>query len=411
MSTYNKIRPILALVNDHKKMLFVFCILIFSVGTAISADNPTLNQDIKLPLMMSGKQVGEVCVKAGTKVTVSARKCGKALVRNGTAEGWVKVGVFVGEEPKPPVIFGNDKKTVDSILDGWEIKESNRSTEDQKIYFYSKDVQVIVTFISDKAIKVEVIDRPGAGVSPIPETRFRELLAIIGKAPKLEDVKYDGGIREFYVLPDPPADVDLLTGTVFGKEIFRKTIEEVTDELGRPSKINRETDKKGVTTADLYYFELGVHIHFSKAPLRCSNITMILAQTHKPEGIYSQFKGTITKGVNANWKAKQVVEEFAQFKAADSFSQKMRDQRDELERVRKHTRDELEKIEIERAKLTGNPIRPVVDDGAEFADLFNQQANFFAAVRFKTQDNLFITINYEENTKFLESVDMGINLD
>ncbi len=75
--------------------------MLLVAGSALAQDRPIINQDIRLPLVIDGKKVGEVAIKAGTPVTVSERKGGKAFVKNGTAEGWVNTTVFVGEEPTP----------------------------------------------------------------------------------------------------------------------------------------------------------------------------------------------------------------------------------------------------------------------------------------------------------------------
>jgi hypothetical protein len=107
-----------------------------------------------------------------------------------------------GAEPeKPKVIMGSSKADVDAVLKDWSSRKSNRATASRPIYYYTKDVEVIVTFSGGKAAGVAVIDRPGAGVSPIRESRFEELLKLIGGGrPKPGDLKKDGtGIREFSV--------------------------------------------------------------------------------------------------------------------------------------------------------------------------------------------------------------------
>jgi hypothetical protein len=95
------------------------------------------------------------------------------------------------------VIFGSDKATVTALLGGWTSRPSARSTSTKEIIYYTKDVQLIVSFVGGKATGVAVTDRPGAGVSEISESRFRELVDLIGKEP--DTVKRAGGIHEFYV--------------------------------------------------------------------------------------------------------------------------------------------------------------------------------------------------------------------
>ncbi len=101
----------------------------------------------------------------------------------------------------PKKIIGSTKAEVDALLSGWSSRRSNRATESRPIYYYTKDVEIIVTFSGEKAVGVAVIDRPGAGVSPIPEARYKELVALIGGGePKSGDINRDGsGVREFSV--------------------------------------------------------------------------------------------------------------------------------------------------------------------------------------------------------------------
>lgn len=99
-------------------------------------------------------------------------------------------------------IIGSTKPEVDAILAGWPSRLSNRATEAQPMYYYTKDVELIVKFAGGKAVGVAVVDRPGgAGLSPIPERRFKELVALIGGGdPKAGDVTREGAdIREFSV--------------------------------------------------------------------------------------------------------------------------------------------------------------------------------------------------------------------
>jgi hypothetical protein len=102
----------------------------------------------------------------------------------------------------PKKIIGSSKSEVDTLLSGWSSYVSTtRSTATRPIYYYVKDVEIIVSFSGDKAVGVAVIDKPGVGISPIPERRFKELVALIGGGdPKPGDISRDEkGIREFSV--------------------------------------------------------------------------------------------------------------------------------------------------------------------------------------------------------------------
>jgi hypothetical protein len=104
------------------------------------------------------------------------------------------------EAEKPKSIMGSSKTDVDALLKDWAVRKSNRATSSRPIYYYTKDVSVIVYFRNDKADGVSVIDRPGAGVTSISQTRYDDLVKLIGQKPKPSDVKRDAsGIHEFYV--------------------------------------------------------------------------------------------------------------------------------------------------------------------------------------------------------------------
>lgn len=104
------------------------------------------------------------------------------------------------ETEKPKAVMGSSKAEVDALLKDWSIRKSNRATASRPIYYYTKDVSVIVYFRDDKAGGVAVIDRPGAGVSSISQDRYEELVKLIGQAPRPSDIKRDSaGIHEFYI--------------------------------------------------------------------------------------------------------------------------------------------------------------------------------------------------------------------
>jgi hypothetical protein len=102
---------------------------------------------------------------------------------------------------KPTVIIGSTQEGVQELLKGWTTRKSDRSTASRLIFYYIKDVEVIVSYQAGKAVGVAVIDKPGSGISPIPQKRFDELIALIGGGQtKAEDITRDSsGIREFSV--------------------------------------------------------------------------------------------------------------------------------------------------------------------------------------------------------------------
>lgn len=97
-------------------------------------------------------------------------------------------------------IMGATKKQVDSLLKGWKRREDRLSTAKTKVFRYTQDVTMVVGYRDGKVIGVAVIDRPRADVIGISESRFRELVRLLGQEPTQRDVKRDAqGIREFYV--------------------------------------------------------------------------------------------------------------------------------------------------------------------------------------------------------------------
>jgi hypothetical protein len=105
------------------------------------------------------------------------------------------------ERDPPKNIIGSTKAEVDALLSGYSSRRSNRATAGRPIYYYTKDVEIIVTFSGDKAVGVAVVDRPGTGVSPISPARQKELVTLIGGGePKPGDIIRDhSGVREFSV--------------------------------------------------------------------------------------------------------------------------------------------------------------------------------------------------------------------
>jgi len=100
---------------------------------------------------------------------------------------------------KDSVLLGSERAIVESLLPEWASRRSNRSEIDKEIVYYSKDVEIIVTYQGNIAKQVDVIDRPGSGVSPISEIRFKELVKLIGAEPQPDNIKRQNGIREFFV--------------------------------------------------------------------------------------------------------------------------------------------------------------------------------------------------------------------
>lgn len=106
----------------------------------------------------------------------------------------------VGEDHGGKTIMGSTKAQVAQILKDWSPRESNRTTANESICYYTKDVSIIVHYRNDQAVGVAVVDRPSAGVTSISQTRYEELVKLIGEIPKPSQIKRDSSsIREFSV--------------------------------------------------------------------------------------------------------------------------------------------------------------------------------------------------------------------
>jgi uncharacterized protein (TIGR03790 family) len=97
-----------------------------------------------------------------------------------------------------PMLLGSTKAGVDALLSGWSSRKGNRPGKPD--YYYTKDLSIVLHFKGDNVIGVAVADRGGVGISAIPESRFEEIVKLIGQRPRAGDIKRDaGGIRGFYV--------------------------------------------------------------------------------------------------------------------------------------------------------------------------------------------------------------------
>jgi hypothetical protein len=98
--------------------------------------------------------------------------------------------------------MGGSRGTVDALLGGaWEVRPSGKKVPGEETVFYSSsDLEMIVHFRQDRAVGVNVIVPSGPNGKPIDGGRYRDLVRLLGAAPKDADVRKEGaGILEFKV--------------------------------------------------------------------------------------------------------------------------------------------------------------------------------------------------------------------
>lgn len=119
-----------------------------------------------------------------------------------------------------------------------------------------------------------------------------------------------GLVLNFVALPLHAGEIaiDIVKGTLNGKNLDDLTVDSITDTLGRPT----DSYKSGGTTF-LRYYELGLYFGVSD---RGTSLSVFLHRHQLAEGnpFFEKFTGKLNKGLSGNWKYKRFVEEFAEFK-------------------------------------------------------------------------------------------------
>ena len=182
-------------------------------------------------------------------------------------------------------------------------------------------------------------------------------------------------------------NLDLIRATINDRPIAELTVDSVTDMLGRPTAVKQPETLAGVgeKAADsgviLVYAELGLRFRFhheqQDSKQGIANMVIYLSRKEDSETRTecSPFHGAITSGVTADWKAKRVMEDFAWYKPVDWY--------DEARKKR-----EMDEAWDPIDRLNGRPVIP----HASF---------FFIIVQFPMCQ---VNCNYEESTRFLESL-------
>jgi len=193
----------------------------------------------------------------------------------------------------------------------------------------------------------------------------------------------------FAASSDTP-DLDLLNATINGHYIFDLSVDQVTDIFGRPSGVLHPESKREPNAVSVQYVDRGLDFQFPDPSKPCERLTVYLSR----QGQFSSYSGTISRGLNANWKVKQLLDVFAEFKPHDYYN--------DADAARIGTLRELD-VEQEAlnasARKLGMSEMPKNDLAATMASTLTH-----VIIPFKTH---IVDCSYEESTKFLERLEIS----
>jgi hypothetical protein len=173
-------------------------------------------------------------------------------------------------------------------------------------------------------------------------------------------------------------DIDLIAATINKTNIFKLTLDQVTDLVGRPTMVEdpgEYKNPKGETIkygAGLYYFDKGLSFHFNHPesdPLQhCQRgVYIYLSRTwdQKRRKFFQPFQGTLSKGLDGSWKVKRVMADFNEFSPKDRYDAT------EVQKRKADLEHDIEKLK-EAAKQAGQ------DPTAEINQILESE-NFWQA--------------------------------
>jgi len=112
-------------------------------------------------------------------------------------------------------------------------------------------------------------------------------------------------------------DIDIINERINGKPIIHLTFDDVTDIFGRPSASLAPGMVWKHTGVVLRYRDLGLNFVFIHPRIdteqHIAEIYIFLTSQLWFDKGFEAFRGSISKGVNANWKANRVIREFSEF--------------------------------------------------------------------------------------------------
>jgi hypothetical protein len=184
-------------------------------------------------------------------------------------------------------------------------------------------------------------------------------------------------------------NVDLINAAINDRPISELTADSVADMLGRPTAIKQPeilavAGEKVALGARLVYADLGLTFRLrheqNDSKQRVASVLIYLSRQEDSETRTecSPFRGALSSGVSAEWKAKRVMEDFAQYKPVDFY-----------DNARK--KREMDDAWDQMDRLAGRDVIP-------HANLFLIIVNFPMCCA---------SFHYEEHTKFLESIEVS----
>jgi hypothetical protein len=200
----------------------------------------------------------------------------------------------------------------------------------------------------------------------------------------------------FAASTDTP-DLDLVNATINGHYIFDLSVDQVTDILGRPSGVLHPESKGEPNVVSVQYIDRGLDFHFPDPSKPCERLTVYLSrqgQSGESIGYFSPYPGTISRGLNANWKVKQLLDAFAEFNPRDHYSDASAAQIGKLREL-----DVQQEAINARARRLGMPEMPKSDTAASMASIVTH-----VVIPIETH---VVDCSYEESTKFLERLDIS----
>lgn len=199
--------------------------------------------------------------------------------------------------------------------------------------------------------------------------------------------------------------VDLLEGKLNGTNLFGLTIDTLTDMLGKPSEVQSAKEKKSDdgsvsrSGARLAFFNAGLLFRFAHPAndpqQRCTSMRIFLTDSSDAESDHGfrAFNGRLPKGVDANWKAKRVMEEFSSCEPKDLVNDK-----DATEAAKSMA------LVIALAQAWGKSRARAELVPEKRADaLLRDAAQTAARIEIRRSGHV-VAFLYEPNTKFVESI-------
>lgn len=113
--------------------------------------------------------------------------------------------------------------------------------------------------------------------------------------------------------------IDLIQATLNGRPLLSMTVDGISDLLGRPTAVKDNRLIAELTGPQIYYHDAGVSFWFkpkTKDPTERLSMMAIYfsrAWDEKTKKFFEQFRGQITKNIDANWRADKTLSEFAPY--------------------------------------------------------------------------------------------------